>query len=656
MPVGVHLDRRGIVFDDTGECLPLYSGAVHYWRLDPASWRLILTRVQDLGFRCIETYVPWSVHEVAPGEFDFSGHRDVDAFLRLCGDLGLYAIVRPGPHINAEITYFGYPERIISNPANQAKTASGGPSILGVLPTPFPIPSYCPPSFFDEVQIWFDAVCPILARHQYPDGRVVLVQVDNELSYFFKLTPYDVDYHPAARAHYQQTLRDRYGDIATLNAAYGAEYSAFDAIDAPDDFQATDARELPRYLDWAAAKERYISDGLMRVRDMLRARGIDRVPLFHNAPREHRIVPFNQVQIEQVVDVQGIDSYHYAEEYDTVKRLCLYLAGTSRLPFIPEFGAGTWLAGRMITELDAETCALCALMHGVKAFNYYMLVERERWLGCAIGRRGDVREPEAGFFRKLLRFLETSSWSALERKTDVLLLYARDYERHAFAARLFSPPLFSYLLGPFSGLGDHEAFADKDLGLGCIVPRVLREWWNGCYTALTESHFGFALGDTECDTTWLQSYRTVVCPGFAYLSRPVQERLAAYAQGGGTLVMGPELPRLDALMQPCDLLKHVPASRLHVLPKGAEIAATLTALGVQPAAVVDNRHVDTVLFTAPGRTVVVAANTTDTVQAYSLSVSGARQLRGVWQSGVLAGNGVFHDALPAYRIHVWEAE
>ena len=117
MPASVHLDRRGVVFDDTGESLPLYSGAVHYWRLDPALWRSILTTVRELGFRCVETYVPWSVHEVAPGEFDFSGHRDVDAFLRLCRELGLYAIVRPGPHINAEITYFGYPERIISNAA-----------------------------------------------------------------------------------------------------------------------------------------------------------------------------------------------------------------------------------------------------------------------------------------------------------------------------------------------------------------------------------------------------------------------------------------------------------------------------------------------------------------------------------------------------------
>ena len=53
-----------------------------------------------MGIRLVDTYVPWGVHEIAPGQLELGRgdpQRDVGAFLRLCDELGLYAIVRPGP-------------------------------------------------------------------------------------------------------------------------------------------------------------------------------------------------------------------------------------------------------------------------------------------------------------------------------------------------------------------------------------------------------------------------------------------------------------------------------------------------------------------------------------------------------------------------------
>ena len=67
-----------------------------------------------LGLTFVESYVPWGVHETAEGRFDFGEddpRKDLGAFLDLAKELGLYVFLRPGPHVNAELPYFGLPRR-----------------------------------------------------------------------------------------------------------------------------------------------------------------------------------------------------------------------------------------------------------------------------------------------------------------------------------------------------------------------------------------------------------------------------------------------------------------------------------------------------------------------------------------------------------------
>ena len=655
MSHAVRVDRQGLVLEDTGELLPLYSGALHYWRLDRDLWPKVLAEVRELGFRCVETYVPWSVHEVEEGRFDFEGNRDVDAFLTLCDEADLYVIARPGPHINAELTYFGYPKRIVRDPRMQARTATGSPSILIVPPKPFPIVGYCSEPFFTEAGRWLDAVCPILVKHQYPDGRIVMVQADNEHSFFFKLTPYDVDYSDSALTHYRSVLQQRYGSIDELNQTYGTAHTSFDEVEPPRDFDAHGARDLPAYLDWIEAKERYITEGVVRIRDMLIARGLDRIPVSHNTPQVYA-TPCNGPAMEREVDVQGIDYYAHAEEYDALKRACLYMAGTSRLPLIPEFGAGTWPWWRPATLLDAEASALTALMHGLKAFNYYMLVERERWMGSPIGRRGDLRERDASLYRRLLRFLREHEFWRFKREADVLLLYGRDYERHALAANVLSAPFFPEASSLFSGLTQHRDFEvlfERDLGFGRSVPQALRAWWNTVYEALVRSNHAFAVGDTESDPAWLARYRAIICPGFAYLSAHVQQRLRDFVRGGGFLLMGPELPTLDERMRPYSLLRR--ERGVHLIERAEDVPAALEVEGILPPVRLDNPLTDVAVHRNGERAMLFIANVTDEPQRVSFEPDGAQLLRGRWQVGELEGNGRFTDHLTPHAIHVWEA-
>src|SRR5262249_35032018 len=172
--------RGGIVIGE--DVVPLYSGSVHYWRLEREVWKAALVETKKLGVRIIDTYIPWGVHETSPGEADFGQidpRLDVTAFLRLAHELGLYAIVRPGPHINAELTFFGIPERIVWDPACQARSPQDNPVVLPMVPVAFPVPSYASEAFLSETEKWFGLVGPRLASLSYPDGPIVLCQIDN---------------------------------------------------------------------------------------------------------------------------------------------------------------------------------------------------------------------------------------------------------------------------------------------------------------------------------------------------------------------------------------------------------------------------------------------------------------------------------------------
>ncbi|MGH1553905.1 beta-galactosidase [Streptomyces sp. L7] len=60
-----------------GRPVRLLSGALHYFRVHEAQWGHRLAMLRAMGLNCVETYVPWNLHEPAPGDF-----RDVAALGR----------------------------------------------------------------------------------------------------------------------------------------------------------------------------------------------------------------------------------------------------------------------------------------------------------------------------------------------------------------------------------------------------------------------------------------------------------------------------------------------------------------------------------------------------------------------------------------------
>ena len=225
--------------------LPIISGSFHYWRNETSLWSCIFDKIKGMGFRIVDSYFPWSVHEIKREKFDFTGNKDVDYFLSLCEEKGLYLLARPGPHINAEITYFGYPKRIFKDSNILSKDKDGNFVYIPAPPRMFPVPSYASAKFYEEVGIYFDAICEIFRKHLYPQGCIIAVQADNENSLFFRTAPYDHDYSSASIKLYQEFLRDKYKDINRISEAYKKKYKSFNEIIPPKKFDCKDKFSLP---------------------------------------------------------------------------------------------------------------------------------------------------------------------------------------------------------------------------------------------------------------------------------------------------------------------------------------------------------------------------------------------------------------------------
>ena len=102
-------------FKMDGKSFRIYSGSMHYFRIMPEYWEDRLRKLKAAGFNTVETYVCWNMHEPRNGEFDFTGRFDIRRFIKTAQEVGLYAIVRPGPYICAEWDFGGLPAWLLKD-------------------------------------------------------------------------------------------------------------------------------------------------------------------------------------------------------------------------------------------------------------------------------------------------------------------------------------------------------------------------------------------------------------------------------------------------------------------------------------------------------------------------------------------------------------
>ncbi|MEU0536753.1 glycoside hydrolase family 35 protein [Amycolatopsis tolypomycina] len=148
-----------------GRPFRILSGALHYFRVHPDLWADRIDKARRMGLNTIETYVAWNAHAPEPGAFDLTGGLDLDRFLRMVADAGMYAIVRPGPYICAEWDNGGLPAWLFRDPSVGVRRYE--------------------PKYLDAVREYLTKVYEVVVPHQIDrGGPVLLVQVENEYGAF----------------------------------------------------------------------------------------------------------------------------------------------------------------------------------------------------------------------------------------------------------------------------------------------------------------------------------------------------------------------------------------------------------------------------------------------------------------------------------------
>ncbi|MBX3251776.1 MAG: beta-galactosidase [Myxococcales bacterium] len=540
--------------------IPLLSGALHYWRLPPEHWRDALRQLKALGLPIVETYAPWGVHEVprTGGEgvdFDFGAkdpRKDLGAFLDLAAEEELLVFLRPGPHINAELTGFGLPSRVLEDPEVQARSPRGNPVVLYFPPRMFAVPSHASEAYREQAGEWYEALAAIVAPRLYPEGPVVLLQVDNELGFFFRSGPYCQDYHDDAVALWHSFLDERHGGLEGVAAAHRRTYGSWAEASPPSSFDASlegDARagELVRQTDWAAFAEHLHSGFLRHLRARLGRAGLGGVPTTHNVSIGEGGAPISVPGLAAEVDLVGLDYYHAAREHRAIKRRTLYMAGTVSAPWAPELGVGAPAWFTPLSHHDSLTTAMTACAYGLRGFNLYMAVDRDRWFGAPIDATGRPRA-EATDWRRLIAALQETGFHSLQRRVRVALEWPREYQRLTRATHLLgavSPAILEAAGGSPIDLCRGDA-------LGFEQPIQLA-WWEDLARvaeALTAANIPYVYVDSEAPDARFEGYDVIFSPSYELASPRRFERLARLAAAGVHVVFGPRLPHLDETLRP----------------------------------------------------------------------------------------------------------
>ncbi len=158
----VIMNRDGIFVDNRATII--LCGSLFYYRIPHHLWEDRMRKIKRAGYNCIDVYFPWNFHERREGEWDFTGDRDVERFLRLARQHELYVLARPGPYICGEWDGGGLPAYLY---ARGVRVRDYDEEFLG---------------YVDQ---WYRRIVPIIAEYQLDrDGTVLAFQVENELDFY----------------------------------------------------------------------------------------------------------------------------------------------------------------------------------------------------------------------------------------------------------------------------------------------------------------------------------------------------------------------------------------------------------------------------------------------------------------------------------------
>ncbi|XP_046876767.1 beta-galactosidase-1-like protein 2 [Hypomesus transpacificus] len=161
----VGLRANSSQFTLEGEPFRILGGSIHYFRVPRAYWRDRMMKMRACGINTLTTYVPWSLHEPARGVFQFQTDLDIEAYINLAADLGLWVILCPGPYSSSELDLGGLPSWLLRDGNMRLRTTY--------------------PGFIDAVNTFFDKLIPKMVPLQFKKGGpIIAVQLESKYGSF----------------------------------------------------------------------------------------------------------------------------------------------------------------------------------------------------------------------------------------------------------------------------------------------------------------------------------------------------------------------------------------------------------------------------------------------------------------------------------------
>lgn len=492
----VHIADKKLYLDE--QPISMVSAEIHYWRLEPSIWPVMLKAARDMGLETIASYVQWHFHEVEKGRYDFTGEtdpkRDLVAYLSLVQEVGLKLFIRPGPYTFAEWDNYGIPDYVAGYHRLHPKFQASASNYIG-------------------------AVCkviePFLVTH---DGPIVMVQADN----MFDLGQHRYDRQLGllgGSGVFQNYLRDVYQTIGGLNDTWGTQYEAFEQAMATMINPTGDSMLQARFMDFLDFKHWYTRQAAAWTIAEYRNNGID-LPLYCNATKDQDIE-----QMANVLDLVSFNHYptrDYSLVPDEHRQLVDHirlLATISPIPYIGELEAGIWHGYHYTKGLPHpahyQYMLLSVLTGGAVAWTWYMLHDRDNWYMSPVNSRGKKRLEVFSVFRQFVYLAKQIKPEEWERCSRTGVTY---YPRHYSVQHLALEYQKSYEVSDAlyrAGI-DYSFFSLKSPGQ---VPKIL------------------------------------FYDGLEWLAKDAQAMLVEYVRAGGYLVVFQRGPRTDERGNPMNLLQ-----------------------------------------------------------------------------------------------------
>ncbi len=255
-PSGERIDVNSLYLERGGKPWIGVMGEYHFARDRRENWYTELCKMRAGGVTVVATYLFWIYHEEIEGEFDFSGDRDIRAFILEARRAGLDVVIRIGPWAHGECRNGGLPDWILNKPYAVRDNN---------------------PDYMNKARIWYERIFNEVQGLFYKHGgNIIGIQIENELI--------DNAEHIAAL---KKMARDIGYDVPLWtatgwNSLYGAKLPVDEVLPVfgayPEAPWADTTEQLPLSVHYAFTKER--NDSAIGV-DLMNAASEDgwRLPL-----------------------------------------------------------------------------------------------------------------------------------------------------------------------------------------------------------------------------------------------------------------------------------------------------------------------------------------------------------------------------------------